>query len=262
MKVSLVLSAAAVVCALSGVMSAQKVSDAEIAAIVVTANQVDIDAGRLAATRTSNDAVRTFAQLMVTDHSGVNKSATDLATRLKLTPQENSTSKTLKSNGDKTLERLKGLKGAAFDKAYVDNEVAYHQQVLDALDKVLIPNAANTELKALLVKVRPAFVAHLDHAKKLQKQIAGAPADGAHRTHTVRMDAMAFSPASLTVKRGDVVVWVNEDLVPHTATAVNHAFDSGTIPAGGSWRHTIAQPGPVQYTCAFHPTMTGALRAS
>jgi putative membrane protein len=63
---------------------------------------------------------------------------------------------------------LKTLKGAAFDKAYVDHEVAYHQQVIDALDKTLIPGATNDELKALLIKVRPAFVAHLEHAKRLQ----------------------------------------------------------------------------------------------
>jgi putative membrane protein len=66
---------------------------------------------------------------------------------------------------------LKQLKGAAFDKAYVDHEVAYHQQVLDAVDKALIPNAKNEQLKALLVKVRPAFVAHLEHAKHLQSTL-------------------------------------------------------------------------------------------
>jgi putative membrane protein len=108
---------------------------------------------------------------MVTDHTGVNKSATDLATKLKVTPQDNPTSQSLKSAGEKNLASLKKLEGAAFDKAYIDNEVAYHQQVLDALDKTLIPNASNEELKALLVKVRPAFVAHLEHAKKLQASV-------------------------------------------------------------------------------------------
>jgi putative membrane protein len=63
------------------------------------------------------------------------------------------------------------LSGKAFDKAYVDNEVSYHQTVLDALDKTLIPNASNSELKNLLVKVRPAFVAHLEHAKHIQAQL-------------------------------------------------------------------------------------------
>jgi putative membrane protein len=153
-------------------LAAQKVNDAQIAAIVVTANQVDIDAGELAASRASNAEVKKFAQLMVTDHTGVNKAATDLVTRLKVTPQDNPTSQSLKAGGEKNLASLKALTGAAFDKAYVDNEVAYHATVIDALDKVLIPGAANADLKALLVKVRPAFVAHLEHAKQLQSSIA------------------------------------------------------------------------------------------
>jgi putative membrane protein len=149
----------------------QTVTDAQIAAIVVTANQVDIDAGKLAASRGTNPEVQKFGQQMVTDHEGVNKSAIDLVTKLKVTPEENDTSKALKAGGDKNLATLKALSGAAFDKAYIDNEVTYHQQVLDALDKTLIPNAKNAELKALLVKVRPAFVAHLEHAKKIQASL-------------------------------------------------------------------------------------------
>jgi putative membrane protein len=148
--------------------SAQSVNDAQIASIVVTANPVDIDAGQLAKSRSTNKEVKTFAELMITDHTGVNKSATDLVTKLKVTPQDNPTSQSLKAGGDKNLAHLKTLKGAAFDKAYVDHEVAYHQQVIDALDKTLIPGATNDELKALLIKVRPAFVAHLEHAKHLQ----------------------------------------------------------------------------------------------
>jgi putative membrane protein len=146
-------------------------NDAQIAAIVVTANQVDIDAGKLAQSVSANSEVKEFAQRMVTDHSGVNIAATELVTKLKVKPEENPTSKSLKSSGDDTLKRLKGLKGAAFDKAYVENEVSYHQTVLDAVDKTLIPSAKNEELKALLVKVRPAFVAHLAHAKHLQSSL-------------------------------------------------------------------------------------------
>jgi putative membrane protein len=166
MKIATFAFAGALACAIPA--TAQSINDAQIASIVVTANQVDVDAGKLAASATSNADVRTFAQLMVTDHTGVNKAAVDLATRLKVTPQDNATSQALKAAGDKNVAKLKTLKGAAFDKAYIDNEVAYHQQVLDALDKVLIPSASNEELKALLVKVRPAFVAHLEHAKHQQ----------------------------------------------------------------------------------------------
>ena len=151
--------------------AAQEITDAQIAAIVVAANQVDIDAGALAASRAANAEVKKFGQQMVTDHTGVNKSAVDLVTRLKVTPQENDTSRALKSGGEKNIATLKGLQGAAFDKAYIDNEVTYHASVLDAIDKTLIPNAKNAELKALLVKVRPAFVAHMEHAKQIQASL-------------------------------------------------------------------------------------------
>src|SRR5436190_3826306 len=140
-------------------------NDAQIAAIVVAANQVDIDAGKLAESKSASKEVKDFAQRMVTDHTGVNKSATELVTKLKVKPEENPTSTSLKKGGEDTRKRLQGLKGADFDKAYIDNEVTYHQTVLDAVDKTLIPNAKNEELKALLVRVRPAFVAHLEHAK-------------------------------------------------------------------------------------------------
>jgi putative membrane protein len=152
---------------------AGSITDAQIASIVVTANQVDIDAGRAAAAKATNAEVKKFAQLMVTDHTGVNKSATELVTKLKVTPEDNETSQALKEGGAANLTALSALSGAAFDKAYVDHEVAYHQQVLDAVDKTLIPNAKNAELKALLVKVRPAFVAHLEHARHLQSTLGG-----------------------------------------------------------------------------------------
>lgn len=142
-------------------------SDPQIAQIVVTANQVDIDAGKLAAQRAVGKDVRDFAQLMVTDHSGVIEAAVELVTRLHVTPEANATAAGLQKGGDENLAKLKALKGAPFDHAYVEHEVAYHQAVLNAVDQVLIPSAHNAELKALLVKVRPAFVAHLDHAQHL-----------------------------------------------------------------------------------------------
>jgi putative membrane protein len=165
MKASVIFVSALLLSA-TGV-SAQTVSDAQIASIVVTANQVDVDAGRLAASTSKNADVKKFAQLMVTDHTGVNRQAVALVTRLKVTPEDNETSRGLKAGGEKNVATLKALKGAAFDKAYVDHEVAYHQAVLDAVDTTLLPNARSEELKALLVKVRPAFVAHLEHAKHL-----------------------------------------------------------------------------------------------
>jgi putative membrane protein len=142
--------------------------DAQIAGIVVAANQVDIDAGKLAQKMSKEKEVKDFARQMVTDHTGVNKQASALVKKLKVTPQESETSKSLKSGGTENIAKLKTLKGKEFDKAYIDHEVTYHQTVIDALDKTLIPNAKNAELKDTLVKTRPAFVAHLEHAKKLQ----------------------------------------------------------------------------------------------
>jgi putative membrane protein len=172
MKVTHLLIASSFALAASSV-AAQSAgpTDPQIAAIVVAANQVDIDAGKLAESKAADKEVRAFAKRMVADHTGVNKQAVALVTKLKVKPEENDTSRSLKSSGEETLKKLKGLKGAEFDKAYVDNEVAYHQTVLDAVDKTLIPSAKNAELKELLVKVRPAFVAHLDHAKHIQSTL-------------------------------------------------------------------------------------------
>lgn len=142
--------------------------DAQIAGIVVAANTVDIDAGKLARKTTKNKEVKAFAKQMVTDHTGVNKQATALVKKLKVTPTDSELAKSLKQGGADNMAKLKTLKGKDFDKAYVDHEVTYHQAVIDALDKTLIPNARNAELKDTLVKTRPAFVAHLEHAKKLQ----------------------------------------------------------------------------------------------
>jgi putative membrane protein len=150
---------------------AQQPNDAQIAAIVVTANQVDIDAGKLAESKATSPEVKAFGKQMVTDHTGVNKQATELVTKLGVKPEDNPTAQSLKSGGADNVRALTALSGAAFDKAYVDHEVAYHQQVLDAVDKTLIPSAQNAELKALLVKVRPAFVAHLEHSKQLQASL-------------------------------------------------------------------------------------------
>jgi putative membrane protein len=166
MKILITIAATSLL--LVGNAMAQAPNDAQIASIVVTANQVDIDAGRLAESKGSNSEVKAFGKQMVTDHSGVNRQAVALVTKLKVTPEDNPTSKSLKAGGVDNVKNLKGLSGIAFDRAYIKHEVVYHEQVIDTIDKVLIPNAQNAELKSLLVAVRPAFVAHLVHAKSLE----------------------------------------------------------------------------------------------
>ena len=153
--------------------AAQGPTDPQIAAIVVAANQVDIDAGRLAPTRAANGDVKAFAKQMITDHSAVNAAAVKLVSKLHVVPEPNATSKELMDGGAANRKTLAPLHGAAFDKAYIDHEVAYHQAVLDAIDKTLIPNAKNAELKALLEQTRPAIAAHLEHAKQIQASLKG-----------------------------------------------------------------------------------------
>ena len=150
------------------------VSDAQIAAIVLAANTVDSTGGAIAQQKGTNPEVKRFGQTMVTDHGGVNKQAVALAGRLNLTPEENPTSTQLKQGGEQSAAQLNGLSGAAFDRAYIDHEVEYHQTVLDALDQTLIPNAQNAELKALLQQTRPAVAAHLQMAKSLQTKLQGS----------------------------------------------------------------------------------------
>jgi len=147
-------------------------TDAQIAMIAVTADTVDIDAGKMALEKTSNRAVKEFAETMIRDHTAVNGKATALAKRLGVTPQESDISKSLKSEGDKKMAELKTMTGGGFDKAYIDNEVSYHEAVLGVLDKTLIPSTRNAELKMLLESARPIFVSHLAHAKKLQATLS------------------------------------------------------------------------------------------
>lgn len=172
MTIRSIAAAGALALALPVTALAAGPNDAQIAAIVVTANQVDIDAGKLAESKGGSADVKAFAKQMVADHTGVNKQAVALVTKLKVTPEDNPTSQSLKQGGVDNVKALNGLKGAAFDKAYIEHEVAYHQQVLDAIDTTLIPSAQNAELKALLVAVRPAFVGHLEHAKQVQGTLA------------------------------------------------------------------------------------------
>jgi putative membrane protein len=151
-----------------------KLTDANIAAIVVGANTIDVQNGQLALSKTQDPEVKAFANQMVADHTSVNKKATELVARLKVRPKESETSRILASGAATTRASLEAKAGAEFDRAYIENEVAYHQAVLDMLDEVLIPSARNKDLKSLLENVRPAFVAHLEHAKHIQATL-GSP---------------------------------------------------------------------------------------
>ena len=168
------ITALAALCLLSGGALAQggaKPTDPQIAHIAYTADQLDIEAAKQALEKSKNKDVRAFAEDMVRDHTAVNKQALDLVKKLKVTPENNDTSKALtKQAADKRAELAK-LSGAAFDKAYVTNEVAYHKTVNSALENTLIPSASNGELKNLLQTGLKIFQGHEQHAEHVASEL-------------------------------------------------------------------------------------------
>lgn len=149
-------------------------SDPEVAHVAVTANSIDVDAARFAQPRLRGEAARRFAATMITDHTAVNGQAAALAARLGVTPRDNAVSRSLLAGAAEAQATLDPLQGDAFDRAYLDREVAYHQAVLDALGGLLIPTTENAELRDLLVAVRPAIAAHLEHARQLRASLGSA----------------------------------------------------------------------------------------
>jgi putative membrane protein len=168
------LSAAiAAVGLLSGAAFAEgaKPTDPQIAHIAYTAGVIDVAAAKQALAKTSNKDVKEFAENMVRDHEAVNKQALDLVKKLKVTPEDNDTSKSLSKNAAAKLDELAKLKGADFDKAYVANEVAYHKAVDGALETLLIPSASNAELKSLLQTGLKIFQGHEQHAEHVAAEL-------------------------------------------------------------------------------------------
>ena len=151
--------------------AADKPTDAQIAHIAYTAGDLDIKAAQLALEKSKNDEVRAFANDMIRDHKAVNDNALDLVKKLNVKPEDNDTSIGLvKQAGDKKAE-LSKLSGAAFDKAYADNEVAYHKTVNGALETVLIPSSSNAELKSLLETGLKIFKGHEKHAEGMAAKL-------------------------------------------------------------------------------------------
>jgi putative membrane protein len=163
------LSAAAVLALASPAVAADAPTDPQIAHIAYTAGNLDIAAGKQALAKSHNKAVREFAQQMVRDHSAVNAKALALVKKLKVTPQDNATSQGLTKAADAERAKLAKLSGAAFDREYVSNEVAYHKTVNGALETMLIPNAKNGELKSLLQTGLTLFKEHQAHAEQVAK---------------------------------------------------------------------------------------------
>jgi putative membrane protein len=135
----------------------------------ITANQIDVDFAKIAIARSKNDQILNFARTMLADHQAVIDQATALVTKLKVTPMDNDLSKKLNAEAVETKKKLNEKSDKDFDKAYIDNEVDYHKEVISTVEDVLIPQAQNADLKALLQKVLPTLETHLEHAEVIEK---------------------------------------------------------------------------------------------
>jgi putative membrane protein len=153
--------------AVSSAQTTSKPTDPQIAHIAYTAGVIDIESAKLAVSKSKNKEVVAFAQGMLRDHEAVNVLALDLVKRLNVTPQDNDISKSLVSAAGEQRKKLMALSGAAFDRAYMQNEVDYHKEVNSALKTLLIPSASNAELKALLETGLKLFEGHQLHAEQV-----------------------------------------------------------------------------------------------
>jgi putative membrane protein len=268
-RVLIIMVAVACMVAFQPAAYAQTPTDPQIVGIVVTANQIDIDYAKLALSKSKDKATRAFAQQMMTDHSALQKAVSDLGAKLHVTPADSDTSKSLKAQAADTTKKLEALKGKAFDKAYIENEIAFHKAVMAANSTVLIPNAQNAELKGALTNAQTLFQGHLEHAQNVQAAESKHQSDthqhakgavNAGKVSVVLIRDLAYQPQTLRVKAGDTIEWKNADAVPHTATAVDgKAFDSGSIVKGTPWHYAAKHKGTFAYACTFHPNMKATL---
>lgn len=149
--------------------AAPTLTDGQIVGIVQVANQSEINDGKQAESKGTSAAVKSFGRLMVTDHGQMHKDVAKLADSLKLSEDDSPTKQNMSTAAAAELDSLKTLKGAAYDKAYIDAAVSDHQQVLDALDNKLIPAATNPSLKSALQAARVKVASHLEKAKAIQQ---------------------------------------------------------------------------------------------
>ena len=159
---------------ITGTATAQAPSDPQIVGILQAADQIDISHARLALKKSSDSQVKEFANQMISDHTNLDKSVADLAKKLGVAPAESDTSKQLKQQAAEETNKLNSLKGKNFDREYASHEVAYHQAVIDAAGKTLIPNAKNAELKSAIEGAAPLLQGHLQHAQQLQQSLGGS----------------------------------------------------------------------------------------
>ncbi|MEP6622647.1 MAG: DUF4142 domain-containing protein [bacterium] len=155
------------------VTPAVALDDPTIVAIFDAANTADIETGMLAEKRGHAKEVREFGAMLAHDHTGVRKLGRDLAAKLGVTPTPPAGDNSARDHAA-AMKKLGALSGAEFDHAFLQHEVAYHKAVIDAVNSTLLPAIKNAELKALVVKVAPAFQAHMLAAQQLDEKLSKA----------------------------------------------------------------------------------------
>jgi putative membrane protein len=149
--------------------------DATIVAIFDAANTADVETGALAAKRGSTKELRDFGAMLARDHKMVRQQGRDLAAKLGVTPTPPKDDRGAKDHAA-AMVRLRSLEGAEFDRVFLRHEVEFHQAVIDAINGTLLPAIQNTEVKALVQKIAPAFQAHMAMAQEMEKKLAGSTA--------------------------------------------------------------------------------------
>ena len=152
--------------------AASSVTDGNILAIILAANNTDLSYARLVPARSRSADVRAFGLRMTTDHTILSARANDIAMRNGISTQDNATSLDFRDHSADRRDILRELQGARFDSAYAANEVQYHTELLAALNIILLPNARNAELRGFVNLLRPAASAHLAHAQQLRAALA------------------------------------------------------------------------------------------
>lgn len=150
--------------------AAPTLTDAQILKVIMVENSADSTHGSQAIRKATAPDVKAFGRKTVADHTALNKKATALAKKLNLTPAPSDLSTDLQKKANDTTQDLQGKSGADFDKAYVDEEVPYHETLVNVVEQQLIPNAQNPELKQLLEEERAGAQQHLDILKKIQSK--------------------------------------------------------------------------------------------
>jgi putative membrane protein len=149
----------------------RELDDATIVAIFDNANTVDIETGKLAAKRGHSNEVRQFGAMLARDHEMVRQQGRDLAKKLGVTPTPPPGDQSAQEQAA-VIRRLSSLRGAEFDRAFLEREIQFHKDVIAAIETTLLPAIKNEELRALVVKVAPAFQAHLVMAENLLTRVA------------------------------------------------------------------------------------------